>query len=141
MRSSLLSRPSANSKRKRTTDGRAACTRAAATIEAWCSDCYGRTPHSPASLTCCTCGAPIHAMRRTLSDRYSLTWADPMATGRRSIPLGVESFTPGAVADLLTRAEQLLAHGHSVTIRPPASRVIDATPIPAASQLVTVTAL
>jgi len=133
MRSTLLSRPSVSSRpRKRTTDR-------PLTIEAWCGTCYGRSAHNPSTLQCCACGTPLHAMRRTLSDRYSLTWADPAATGRRAIPLGVESFTPGGVADLLTRAEQLLAHGHSVTIQPPASRVIDATPIPAASQLVTVT--
>jgi hypothetical protein len=77
-------------------------------------------------------------MRRITSDRFSLTWSDPLAIGRRSIPLGVEAYTLGAVADLLTRAEQLLAHGHAVTITPP-SRVIDATPI-AADQLVTITA-
>lgn len=79
-------------------------------------------------------------MRRISSDRFSLTWTDPLATGRRSIPLGVEVYTLGAVADLLTRAEQLLAHGHAVTITPPASRIIDATPIAAADQLVTITA-
>lgn len=76
-------------------------------------------------------------MRRTPTDRFSLTWHDPAAIGRRSIPLGVESYTLGGIADLLTRAEQLLAHGHSVTITPPASRVIDAT-ASAADQLVTI---
>ena len=66
-------------------------------------------------------------MARTLTDRFTLTWADPNATGRRSIPLGLETFTLGGIADLLTRAEQLLAHGHSVTIQPPASRIVDTT--------------
>lgn len=79
-------------------------------------------------------------MRRITSDRYGLTWHDPNATGRRSIPLGSESFTPGGIADLLTRAEQLLAHGFTVTITPPASRTIDASPIPADQQLVTIAA-
>jgi len=134
MHSSLQSRPSA----ARKTHRRAAASQPL-TIEAWCQACYGRTAHDPSSLQCCACGTPFHAMRRISSDRFSLTWTDPLATGRRSIPLGVESFTLGAVADLLTRAEQLLAHGHAVTITPPASRVIDATPI-AADQLVTITA-